>query len=68
MSLMTRVTAQYERIKHLMTGTEEPDQVIAFMLGYLDGESGTGSTFDKGSWYKQGYKHGVMGDAHEDGT
>lgn len=62
---MVAMAEQYDRIQHLLTGTETPDEALAFMLGYLDGESNIKPT-NKGAWYKQGHKHGIMGDARDD--
>lgn len=62
MGIYTRMAEQYERIRHLLTGGESPEEVMAFTLGLLDGELGI-EVKQAGPWYKQGHKHGVMGDA-----
>ncbi len=59
-SLLTRLTEAYDKVTPIAGEHLEPDEMLAFMLGYLDGEKGGPSKWS-GSWYKQGFKHGELG-------
>lgn len=61
MSLLSRITYLYDRIVEITGQDLEREEMLAFMLGYTHGERGIEPEGD-GSWYKQGYKHGVLGD------
>ncbi len=57
MSLLTRVTEAYDNVKARVGEDLEPQEMLAYMLGYLDGKN-KGTTRWAGSWYKQGFSQG----------
>lgn len=60
-SILTRLTAVFDRVKDLTGEGLEPEEMLAFMLGYMDGENERPSKWGQ-AWYKQGFKHGRLGD------
>ena len=58
--ILAKIIRKYEEVKEIL-GVVHEDEGLAFMLGYLDGEQGN-KPASTGSWYKQGYKHGKLGD------
>lgn len=65
MSLFSRAAAHYERIRHLLSGGETPDETLAFIYGYVDGEKGADKVHTDGFYY-QGYRLGVAREADDD--
>jgi hypothetical protein len=49
-----------------MSGAETPEETLAFIYGYVDGERGKDKEHKDGFYY-QGYRHGLAGDAHDYG-